>query len=70
MLLLLLYNGRDVVSVVMGQRMSSKLHTLLIRKVMKAPINLFFDVTPLGHLISSFTTDLDRCDKDFYQHCE
>ena len=34
-------------------------HRETLKSVLLAPINLFFDVTPLGKIISIFTEDLD-----------
>ena len=69
-LLVMLHNARDLVSVVMGLRMSRILHSTLLKRVIHAPINLFFDITPLGNLINGFTEDMARCDRDFYKQCE
>ena len=46
--------------------MASKFHSELLKKVMNAPNNLFFDVTPLGKLLNNFTSDMRRCGPDFY----
>jgi len=35
-----------------------RLHKEMIRKVMNAPINLYFDVTPVGRILNRFTKDL------------
>jgi len=50
----------------MGSRMASKFHAELLARVMNAPNNLFFDVTPLGKLLSNFTGDMRRVGPDFY----
>ena len=34
-------------------------HRETLKSVLLAPINLFFDVTPLGKIIAIFTEDLD-----------
>ena len=34
-------------------------HTETLKTVLLAPINLFFDVTPLGKIIAIFTEDLN-----------
>ena len=33
---------------------------------MKAPVNLYFDVTPIEKVIGYFTGDIDRCDRHFW----
>lgn len=52
----------------MGARMGGKIHSELLNRVMNAPQNLFFDITPLGKLLSNFTSDMRRCGPDFYDH--
>jgi len=42
----------------MSLRMSKKLHEGLISKVLNAPINLYFDVTPIGRILNKFSKDL------------
>lgn len=37
-----------------------KLHNSMMKKVVSAPINLFFDITPIGRLINKFSTDLNQ----------
>lgn len=46
--------------------MASKLHSELLKKVINAPNNLFFDVTPLGKLLNNFTGDMKRAGPEFY----
>ena len=48
--------------------MSRNLHNKLLNRIMKAPVNLYFDVTPLGKLIKHFTEDIGRCDRAFFWH--
>ena len=35
------------------------LHTEMLSKVLNAPINLYFDVTPIGKILNRFSKDLD-----------
>jgi ABC-type multidrug transport system fused ATPase/permease subunit len=39
-----------------------KLHQRMIAKVLLAPINLFFDVTPTGTILNRFSKDLQILD--------
>ena len=41
-------------------RASKTLHNRLIEKVMMAPINLFFDVTPIGKILNRFSRNGER----------
>jgi len=38
----------------------------MLKKVMKAPVNLYFDITPIDKVIGYFTGDIDRCDRHFW----
>jgi ABC-type multidrug transport system fused ATPase/permease subunit len=39
-------------------RASKLIHEEMISKVMNAPINLYFDVTPIGRILNKFSKDL------------
>ena len=39
-------------------RASRKIHQEMIDKLLKAPINLFFDMTPVGTIMNRFSKDL------------
>eukprot|EP01038_Epipyxis_sp_PR26KG_P010939 gene10939-14688_t len=41
---------------------SLALHHQMLQSVLSAPINLFFDITPLGRIINRFSKDLDNVD--------
>ena len=41
---------------------SKKLHTDMFSRIIRAPINLFFDRVPLGRLLNRFATDLNVVD--------
>jgi ATP-binding cassette subfamily C (CFTR/MRP) protein 1 len=36
----------------------------MIARVLSAPINLFFDVTPIGRIINRFSKDMDVVDTE------
>ena len=42
----------------MNLKVSKVLHKIMINSVMKAPINLFFDITPTGNILTKFSSDL------------
>ena len=43
-------------------RAANRLHTEMISKVMSAPINLYFDTTPIGRILNKFSKDMDVVD--------
>jgi len=45
-----------------GVAMSRRLHTDMLKRIIRAPINLFFDRVPIGRLINRFASDLDMID--------
>ena len=50
----------------MKARASLKFFTEMLDRVMTAPINLYFDVTPVGQIQSKFTKDLGAVEGEFY----
>ena len=46
----------------MNLRASRLVHKKMITTVLMAPINLFYDVTPIGLVLNRFSTDLDVLD--------
>lgn len=49
-----------------GLEVGRKMHENMISSVLKAPINLFFDVTPIGKVISRFSGAIGSIDGGFY----
>lgn len=43
-------------------RTSKNLHNDLFRRVLAAPVNRYFDVTPVGRVLNRFSNDLDQLD--------
>ncbi|KAG7398177.1 hypothetical protein PHYBOEH_011500 [Phytophthora boehmeriae] len=43
-------------------RTSKNLHNELFRRVLAAPVNRYFDVTPVGRVLNRFSNDLDQLD--------
>ena len=37
---------------------TKKLHEDMVERVMKAPVNIYFDTTPLGRVLNRFSKDL------------
>jgi len=44
----------------------NKFHADMINKIFRAPINLFFDVTPTGLIINRFSNDLEKVEAAFW----
>lgn len=53
---------RMIMAVIGGVGVSKRLHFDMFVRVIRAPINLFFDRVPLGRLINRFASDLDVVD--------
>lgn len=49
-----------------GAQLSKDMFDNILRKVMRAPVNLYFDVTPIEKVIRYFTGDIERCDRHFW----
>ncbi|KAF1324581.1 Abc transporter c family member 2, partial [Globisporangium splendens] len=43
-------------------RSSKNMHNELFRRVLGAPVNRYFDVTPVGRILNRFSNDLDQLD--------
>jgi len=43
-------------------RSARNLHDELFRRVLRAPVNRYFDVTPVGRILNRFSNDLDQMD--------
>jgi ATP-binding cassette subfamily C (CFTR/MRP) protein 1 len=59
--------GACFVAACMGA--SRNMHDMLLLRILRAPINTYFDVTPLGRIINKFSKDLDNMDSllpDFF----
>mmetsp|Transcript_96927 Transcript_96927/g.133500 ORF Transcript_96927/g.133500 Transcript_96927/m.133500 type:complete len:159 (+) Transcript_96927:2931-3407(+) len=49
---------RVVSLLIMSLKVAKTLHNDIVTKVLQAPINLFFDVTPVGKILNLLTKDL------------
>lgn len=58
----LLVGFRAWLFVRLGLRISDRMHRLLFRKLLLAPITTFYDVTPLGRILNRFSKDFDQVD--------
>ena len=47
-------------------KISRKLHDNLITRVFQAPVNIFFDVTPIGKILNRFSKDLSVVDEQIF----
>ena len=50
---------RTAVLQISSWRAAKKLHEEMLNKVLNAPINLYFDVTPIGRILNRFSKDLN-----------
>jgi len=48
--------------------MAKELHKNMLARVVNAPVNLFFDVTPLAKLLDNFTGDLSGIDRALFYY--
>jgi ABC-type multidrug transport system fused ATPase/permease subunit len=53
-----------ILSVIMSPIISKNAHSKLMEAFLKAPINLFYDVTPLGRLLNRLTKDINMIDDE------
>ncbi|OQR85599.1 ATP-binding Cassette (ABC) Superfamily, partial [Achlya hypogyna] len=54
--------GRSLYTLVLAVNCSKNLHEKLFQRVISAPVNSFFDVTPVGRILNRFSSDLDQVD--------
>uniref|UniRef100_K3X2G0 Uncharacterized protein n=1 Tax=Globisporangium ultimum (strain ATCC 200006 / CBS 805.95 / DAOM BR144) TaxID=431595 RepID=K3X2G0_GLOUD len=54
--------GRGLVMIECCIQSSKNLHDQLFRRVLRAPVNRYFDVTPIGRVLNRFSNDLDQMD--------
>jgi len=55
-----------LVTVYVGAKLSKTMFRNILKKVMKAPINLYFDITPMAKVMGYFTNDIDNVDKHLW----
>lgn len=49
---------------------ATKMHDEVVGIVLRAPVNLFYDVTPLGRILNRFSGDIDRMDLELPETLE
>ena len=54
------------VTVAFSWKATKKLHREMIMAVSKAPVNLFFDCTPIGRILNKFSKDLSTLETEQY----
>jgi ABC-type multidrug transport system fused ATPase/permease subunit len=52
------------VTVAFSWKATKKLHREMIKAVSKAPVNLFFDCTPIGRILNKFSKDLSTLETE------
>jgi len=63
---LLLDMASTFLTIYIGSKLQKEMFQSTLKKVMKAPVNLYFDITPMEKVIGYFTGDIDRCDRHFW----
>ena len=58
-LIAILESFKVLVMTTINFRLSHGFHSTIMKKVMNAPINTFFDITPVGKILVRFSKDLD-----------
>ena len=53
-----------ILNVIMSIKVSTHIHEKLLNSFVKAPINLFYDITPLGRLLNRLSKDINRIDEE------
>ncbi|TMW62209.1 hypothetical protein Poli38472_009702 [Pythium oligandrum] len=59
--------ARGVVLMESCMRSAKNLHDELFRRVLNAPVNQYFDITPVGRILNRFSNDLDQVDSNLPQ---
>lgn len=54
--------GRAFLMIETCMQTSKRLHDDLFRRVLQAPVNNYFDITPVGRILNRFSNDLDQMD--------
>ncbi|KAE8988741.1 ABC transporter C family member 3, partial [Phytophthora fragariae] len=54
--------GRALMIIESCVRSSQNMHDELFRRVLRAPVTRYFDVTPMGQILNRFSSDLDQMD--------
>lgn len=47
-----------------GIKVSRAIHEKVLHRVLRAPVNKFFDVTPVGRILNRFSSDISRVDNE------
>ena len=54
--------GRAIMYIAVAIASSKNMHFTALQAVLRAPINLYFDITPMGRILNRFSKDLDAID--------
>jgi ATP-binding cassette subfamily C (CFTR/MRP) protein 1 len=55
---------RCLILLLSGVKASVALHDKAVKALVRAPVNLFYDVTPIGRIFNRFTKDMDEIDSN------
>ena len=50
---------RQFITMYVGSRLSKDMFDLVLKRVMKAPVSRYFDITPMSKIIGYFTGDIN-----------
>ena len=56
---LILSTVRDIVMARLNQSVGSNVHKETLKRILLAPVNNFFDVTPIGKILNIFTSNMN-----------
>jgi len=60
----------DFAKLYVGAQFSKKMFSIILQKIINAPVNLYFDITPMSKIKGYLTSDIDRCDRHFWGYFE
>ena len=56
---------RCIVFLFSNYRAAKKLHEKMLEHTFNAPVNLYFDITPIGRILNKFSKDLNGLEQNF-----
>ena len=55
-----------IIGMVYSWKSTKKLHKDMIHAFTRAPVNLFFDCTPIGRILNKFSKDLSELENELH----